>query len=76
MSDVEILGAIKDLAEGQKLTPCIKIGYNAGGDLVELRKVIVQSDGSTKEYKRLIDRPDVADIAVDKWITYGAWVEV
>lgn len=74
---VEELYAIKDLAEGQKLTPCLKLGYNATGDLVELRKIIVQEDGSTTiEYRRLIDDPDVAVVAVTKWVTYGTWAEV
>lgn len=76
MGDVEVLGAVKDLAEGQKLTPQLKLGYNAGGDLVEIRKFVVQDDGSTNEYTRLIDDPDVADVVVDKWVTYGTWTEV
>lgn len=76
MGDVELLGAVKDLAESQKLTPQLKLGYNAADDLVELRKFVVQDDGSTKEYNRLIDNPDVADVVVTKWVTYGTWTEV
>ncbi len=76
MGDVEILYAVKDLAEGQKLTPCVKLGYNAGDDLVEIRKIIAQDDGTTKEYKRLIDDPNVADVIVTRWVTYDTWTEV
>jgi hypothetical protein len=76
MGDVELLYAVKDLAEGQKLTPCLKLGYNAADTLVELRKIIAQDDGTTKEYKRLIDDPDVADTVVARWVIYETWAEV
>jgi len=67
----EILFTLKDILNAKRLSPEVRLGYNASGDLVEIRKVI---NGVT--YKREVDDPDVTDKTVSKWVTYGAWKEV
>ena len=66
--DPEVLYAIKDLNEDQKLGPKVLLGYNAGGDLLRIRKEV---GGVT--YERIITDPDVVDTTVDKWVEYGEW---
>lgn len=66
--DIEVLHAIKDLNLDQKLTSKVELGYNAGGDMIQIKKTV---DGT--ERLRIITDPDVTDNVVDKWVVYGEW---
>lgn len=66
--DIEVLHAIKDLSLDQKLTSKVELGYNAGDDLIQIKKTV---DGT--EHLRTITDPDIADNIVDKWVVYGEW---
>lgn len=60
-----------DTPESTFLTPQIKLGYNASGDLIKIRKVI-----NNKTYERTITDPDISDNVVDRWVTYGEYSEI
>ncbi len=66
--DVELLYAVKDLNKDQSITPKVELGYNAGDDMIQIKKLV---DGV--EYLRIITDPDIVDNIVDKWIEYGEW---
>ena len=66
--DMEVLYAIKDLTLDQKLTSKVELGYNVGGDMIQIKKTV---DGT--EHLRIITDPDIADNVVSKWIEYGEW---
>jgi len=46
----------------------VRLGYNADGELVEIRKIV----GDTT-YSRQIEDPDINDTTVDKWVKYKGW---
>lgn len=50
------------------LTPKMEMGYNVGGDLIQIKKTFL---GIT--WLRVIADPNVADNAVDRWVEYGDW---
>ena len=50
------------------LTPKTEFGYNVGGDLIQIKKTFL---GIT--WLRIITDPDIADNAVNRWVTYGDW---
>ena len=50
------------------LSPKTEIGYNVGGDLIQIKKTFL---GIT--WKRVITDSDVADNVVNKWVEYGDW---
>lgn len=50
------------------LTPKTQLGYNVGGDLIQIKKTFI---GIT--WTRVITDPDVADNVVNKWVVYGEW---
>ena len=57
--------------ESSSLSPEVHLGYNAGDDLVKIRKFI-----NGKTFDRDVDDPDIADKVVDRWIEYSEWSEV
>lgn len=71
IGDVELLYAIRDLENSQKLTPEIHLGYNAGDELIQIKKTVCGT-----EYLRIITDPDVVDTVVDRWVEYGEWTAV
>ena len=50
------------------LTPKTELGYNAGGDLIQIKKTFL---GIT--WLRVITDPNIADNTIDRWVTYGDW---
>ena len=50
------------------LSPKTELGYNAGGDLIQIKKTFL---GIT--WKRVITDPDVTDTTVNRWVEYGDW---
>ena len=50
------------------LTPKVLLGYNAGGDLIQIKKTFL---GIT--WLRVISDPDIADNVINRWVTYGDW---
>lgn len=50
------------------LTPKVLLGYNACGDLIQIKKTFL---GIT--WLRVISDPDIADNVIDRWVTYGDW---
>ena len=66
-TDTEVLHAVNELT----LTPALSLGYNAAGDLIQLKKIV-----GDKTYLRIITDPDIADNDIDRWVDYGAWAEV
>lgn len=66
-TDTEVLHAVNELT----ITPALSLGYNAAGDLIQLKKTV-----GDKTYLRIITDPDIADNVIDRWVDYGAWAEV
>lgn len=66
-TDIEVLHAVNELT----LTPALSLGYNAAGDLIQLKKTV-----GDNTYLRIITDPDIADNVIDRWVDYGAWAEV
>lgn len=66
-TDIEVLNAVNDLT----ITPALSLGYNAAGDLIQLKKTV-----GDKTYLRIITDPNIADNAIDRWVDYDAWTEV
>lgn len=50
------------------LSPKAQLGYNVGGDLIQIKKTFL---GIT--WLRIITDPDIADNVVNRWVTYGDW---
>ena len=50
------------------LSPKTEIGFNVGGDLIQMKKTFL---GIT--WLRVITDPDIADNVVDRWVEYGDW---
>jgi len=50
------------------LSPKTELGYNVGGDLIQIKKTFL---GIT--WLRVITDPNIADNAVDRWVQYGDW---
>ncbi len=50
------------------LSPKAELGYNAGGDLIQVKKTFL---GIT--WLRVITDPDIADNIIDRWVEYGDW---
>ncbi len=70
-TDIEVLNAIESQNSDQKLTPEIHLGYNAGDDLIQIKKTVYGAD-----FLRIITDPDVTDNVVDRWVEYGEWTAV
>lgn len=50
------------------LSPKVELGYNVGGDLIQIKKTFLSIT-----WLRIITDPDVADNTVSKWVTFGDW---
>lgn len=50
------------------LTPKTELGYNAGGDLIQIKKTFLSIT-----WRRIITDPDVADNVIDRWVEHGDW---
>jgi hypothetical protein len=50
------------------LTPKTELGYNVGGDLIQIKKTFLGI-----QWLRIITDPDVVDNTVDRWVEYGDW---
>jgi hypothetical protein len=50
------------------LSPKTEIGFNVGGDLIQIKKTFL---GIT--WLRVITDPNVADNVIDRWVEYGDW---
>jgi hypothetical protein len=50
------------------LSPKAELGYNAGGDLIQIKKTFLSIT-----WRRIITDPDIVDNVVNKWVTYGDW---
>jgi len=50
------------------LSPHTDLGYNAAGDLIQIKKTFI---GIT--WLRTITDPDIADNVIDRWVEYGDW---
>ena len=50
------------------LSPKVELGYNVGGDLIQIKKTFI---GIT--WLRVITDADIIDNVVNKWIVYGDW---
>ena len=50
------------------LTPKVELGYNVGGDLIQIKKTFLSIT-----WLRIITDPDVVDNVVNKWVEFGDW---
>ena len=59
---------VKPSALFKTLTPKTELGYNAGGDLIQIKKTFLSIT-----WRRIITDPDVVDNVIDRWVEYGDW---
>jgi len=52
--------------------PETRIGYNAAGDIIKIKKFT----SAGEMFERVIEDPDVSDRTVDKWVVYKKWQKV
>lgn len=50
------------------LSPKVELGYNVGGDLIQIKKTFL---GIT--WLRIITDADIIDNVVNKWVEFGDW---
>lgn len=53
------------------LSPKVELGYNAGGDLIQIKKTFLDIT-----WRRIITDPDVVDNVIDRWVLYDDWTTV
>lgn len=53
------------------LSPKTEIGFNIGGDLIQIKKTFLGIS-----WLRVITDPDIVDNTVNRWVEYGDWTIV